>query len=190
MYLLQFDGLIRDMADSPQQQQRTSLMCYGWLIFKDGHLIAKGHGGVARSKDANSNIAEYLALIEGLDVLVDINLRGDSVVVVGDAKCVIDQMAARAEVNAAAVKPLFRHAQRLARQLKHVLWVWSPRENNHQADSLTRRALRQIRLDKESFQAALAASIYADRQPNKSNRFIPIMDLRVFCSDQIADLPA
>ena len=67
-------------------------MCYGWLISKGGQVIARGHGGFARGQATNYNIAEYLALIEGMDALLDMGIREELVMVIGDAKSVIDPM--------------------------------------------------------------------------------------------------
>ena len=91
MYTLQFDGLFKPVQGANPVDQ-AGFMCYGWLIWKDHKVIARGHGGVARGQAATSNTAEYMALIEGLDALQDMGVCEQPVTVIGDARSVIDQM--------------------------------------------------------------------------------------------------
>ena len=145
MYTLRFDGLYRNRwIASPAHE--TGLMCYGWLIYRHGVLIARGHGGMFRGDEASSNTAEYLALIEGLSALRDLGVVHESIQAVGDSKSVIEQMSGSAGVNSARVKPLHSRAVNLSRRFSHLHWLWEPRKRNHAADELTRRALKQIKL--------------------------------------------
>ena len=99
MITLTFDGLYRTVNIENQPQHQTGLMCYGWIISRDGREVAHGHGAYARKKDASSNVAEYLALIEGLEALRDMGLEREPVEVIGDARSVIEQLNGRAGVN-------------------------------------------------------------------------------------------
>lgn len=183
MLVLSFDGLFRPLFPSSDPQSGAGLMCYGWLITRKGVILAHGHGAFARAKDANSNLAEYLALIEGLDAAFDL-LRGDELVQVrGDAKSVIDQMRGAALVASERVKPLYLRAQRLADRLPRVEWVWTPRKDNRLADALSRRALRQMRRDRASYQMALSNLL---GQVKAQNRLLPVLDLRYYPAAQIS----
>lgn len=145
MYTLRFDGLYRSGWLDPASHE-TALMCYGWLIYKHGAVIARGHGGLVRDDIASSNTAEYLALIEGLSALYDLGIIHESIQAVGDSKSVIEQMSGTAGVNSPRVKTLYRKATRLSRRFSHLNWLWEPRKRNHAADELTRRAYKQIKL--------------------------------------------
>ena len=169
MLTLSFDGLYRDLPQGEEQFCKAGFMCYGWLILRSNIPIAQGHGVFARSKDANSNIAEFLALIEGLDALQDFAITGEPVRVCGDAKTIIDQMRGACQVHAANIKPLYRRARKLARRFSHIEWKWLPRQNNHLADGLTRKALRQIRHDHLNYNHGGASYNYAV-QPSGSIR--------------------
>jgi ribonuclease HI len=127
-------------------------MCYGWLITRRGKTIAQGHGSFVRGHDANSALAEYVALIEGLNALLDLGVQNEAVEIRGDAKSVIDQMRGASEVSASGVKPLYRRACRLVAHLPRVTWVWKPRRENRAADLLSRKAMRQLRMDKDIYQ--------------------------------------
>jgi len=143
MYTLQFDGLFRRML--VDASGNPGIMCYGWLILLDGNIVAYGHGGYAHWKIATSNGAEYLALIAGLEALVDMNIRNETILIQGDAKTIIEQMQNLADTHSPRIKQFHRQARRLCRNFKDVQWCWTPRRENHSADKLTRRALKQIR---------------------------------------------
>jgi len=117
MYALRFDGLFRSIQNpAGPTDAKAGIMCYGWLIFKQDRLIAKGHGAFADGENATSNVAEYLALIEGLEALLDLGVRDELVKVTGDAKCVIEQLLGVARVNSARIRPLYRKASRLTKR--------------------------------------------------------------------------
>ncbi len=145
MITLTFDGLYRPLHAANATHDHSGLMCYGWVVRRDGREVAHGHGAYARPQDASSNSAEYLALIEGLEALRDMHLEAETVEVIGDARSVIDQMMGRANVSSAQARPLYQRAARIARHFRRLIWSWRPRKHNHAADRLTRRALQQVR---------------------------------------------
>ena len=85
MYELMFDGLFR----SAKKKRHAGFMCIGWALFRGTVQIGQGYGVIGRGRDATSNIAEYLALIDGLQAVLDLGIRRDCVRVVGDARVVI-----------------------------------------------------------------------------------------------------
>jgi ribonuclease HI len=180
MYAMRFDGLYRSFDGSSDSSTKAGFLCYGWLISRDDHIIGQGHGVFARCQDASSNVAEYVALIEGLDALADLGLVDVSIKIFGDAKSVIDQMNGMASVSSEAVWPLYMRAWQLSRQFIKLKWIWTPRKNNKAADGLTRRAMRQIRSDQRSYQAALRAARNASGKIRRSTKLLPLFDLRIF----------
>ena len=174
MITLRFDGLYRTLCPNNDPSEKTGLMCYGWVIFRDGRAVAHGHGAYARPKDASSNSAEYLALIEGLQALRVMRAEREPVEVIGDARSVIDQMLGQAGVSSPQSRTLYQRARRIARHFQHLSWTWQPRRDNQVADQLTRRALRQVHSDLESTRQALQASL----QPRQG--LTALLDLCVF----------
>lgn len=175
MLTLEFDGLFRGAPDNLHLNNDAGVMCYGWVILRNGGVIARGHGGYARAHAASSNVAEYLGLIEGLEALVDMQATREIVMICGDAKSVIEQMEGEASVTASSIKPLYRRATRLARQFSSIYWTWQPRRHNQTADALTRRALHQIKSNQDEMESAFAY----DRH---SARLRSLLDLRMFQS--------
>ncbi len=180
MLTLQFDGLFHSIPHQMQSGDDTGFMCYGWVILRDQHIIARGHGGYARNKGASSNVAEYLALVEGLDALLDMDVSSEAILVCGDAKSVIDQMEGCATVSDSSIKPLYRRACKLAKKFRRISWIWTPRRHNQAADALTRRALRQIRSNPEHYEAVFEAFGRQRRTGRLSTRLQPILDLRIY----------
>jgi ribonuclease HI len=180
MYTLRFDGIFWGVPGDPRPANTAGFMGYGWLIFRGKTLVAKGHGVFARGKDANSSIAEYLALIEGLEALLDMGVNDQPVEVFGDAKGIIDQMLGHSAVNSPRIQPLYRRAMKLATYFPQLRLKWMPRKHNKEADQLTRRAMRQISCDIQSYQAAVEAIAPEKENSRPKGRFLPLMDLRIF----------
>ena len=141
MHILQFDGMHRFVHE---EAGKAGLLGYGWFILNDKVEVARGFGLFAQTHTANSNIAEYLALIEGLEALTDLKIRNGSIEIRGDAKCVIDQMRGVASVSSLPTRKLHRRAKRFADRFNSLTWTWVPRKENKLADQLSRRGLRQL----------------------------------------------
>jgi ribonuclease HI len=179
MYTLQFDGLFREVPDGDRANSHMGFLCYGWILRTGEQAIARGHGAYARGRDANSNVAEYLALIEGLETLSDLGIRAERLRICGDAKGVIDQMQGRAAVSSPSSRPLFRRAKRLADRFQRLEWAWVPRKHNRAADLLTRRAMRQVCQDNRHYQEALQAIHLFNGKERLSGRLLPLLGLSV-----------
>ncbi|RPI34915.1 MAG: ribonuclease HI family protein [Chloroflexota bacterium] len=189
MYTLKFDGLFHRIWETDSQIDQAGFMCYGWLILKNKRIVAKGHGGFARGQAATSLNAEYLALIEGLEALIDMGIQSERVKVIGDAKPVIEQMLGAAAVNSPQLKPLYRRARRLAATFRKVSWIWIPRKNNRDADRLTRRAIQQICADLTNYEATMRAIDPRLVSVAKAKKYVPVMDLRIYLPGRLPIQP-
>ncbi len=174
-YSLQFDGMMHTLSeDNPQN---GGFLGYGWLISRDDTEIAYGFGLFAHNNKVNSNLAEYLALIEALDASLDLRIRNDKIEIRGDAKCVIDQMTGAASISSSATRALYQRAQKLASQFNHLAWGWVPRSENKLADKLSRRGLRQLYNRPNAYESAMHQ---LNTQPCDRSGFISLLDLRVY----------
>jgi ribonuclease HI len=174
MLLLQFDGMLQLLGEQPQL---GGFLGYGWLISRDGVVIAYGFGLFAGRKTVNSNLAEYLALIEGLDALLDLRITNTPIVIHGDSKSVIDQMNGAASISSLSTHNLYRRARKLAGQFDHISWGWVPRKNNKQADDLSRRSLNQLYIQPHAYETAMEQ--LNARSPGYGE-FMSLLDLRVY----------
>lgn len=88
---------------------------------------------------ATNNVAEYSALVAGLERAVEIGVT--ELEVVSDSELLVKQMRGEYRVKNRALQDLFLDASRLARQIHRVTYTAVPREHNELADSLVNEAL-------------------------------------------------
>jgi len=79
-------------------------------------------------------VAEYLALIEGLETLADLRITNKPIEIRGDAKCVIDQMSGFASVSSPLTRTFHNRTRKISKRFKSLTWVWVPRRENQHAD--------------------------------------------------------
>jgi len=106
------------------------------LEAEDGTVLdARGEGiGVA-----TNNVAEYSALVAGLERAAEIGVS--ELEVVSDSELLVKQMRGEYKVKNRALQELFLDASRLARQIHRVKYTAVRREHNELADSLVNEAL-------------------------------------------------
>jgi ribonuclease HI len=106
------------------------------LEAEDGTVLA-AHGeaiGVA-----TNNVAEYRALVAGLEKAVEVGVG--ELEVVSDSELLVKQMRGDYRVKSRALQELSLEAARLARQLRSVVYTAVRREHNELADRLVNEAL-------------------------------------------------
>ena len=91
---------------------------------------------------ATNNVAEYRALVAGLEKAAELGL--DEVEVVSDSELLVKQMRGEYRVKNAALADLNDEASRLARRIGRVTYRAVRREHNTLADSLVNQALDAI----------------------------------------------
>ena len=88
---------------------------------------------------ATNNVAEYAALVAGLERAVEVGV--DELEVVSDSELLVKQMRGEYRVKNRALQDLFLDASRLARRIQRVTYTAVRREHNELADSLVNEAL-------------------------------------------------
>ena len=110
---------------------------YGFVLeAADGTVLdARGEAiGVA-----TNNVAEYRALLAGLERAVELDV--DELEVISDSELLVKQMRGEYKVKNAALRELSLEAARLARRIGTVSYTAVRREHNELADSLVNEAL-------------------------------------------------
>lgn len=128
-----FDGL--------SEPVNPGIGAYGFVIYVDSKKIKEGRG--ALGVDVTNNQAEYTAVIKALEWLIDKGLTKEKVVVKGDSQLVIRQLNGHYKVKAPKILPLFKKVQKLIRKFDDISFVWVPREENYEADFLSRKAYKE-----------------------------------------------
>jgi ribonuclease HI len=110
---------------------------YGYVLETEDGTVLDARGetiGVA-----TNNVAEYRALIAGLEAAIE---RGvTELEVVSDSELVVKQMRGEYKVKNEALRTLSLQASRLARELGQVEYTAVRREHNELADRLVNEAL-------------------------------------------------
>ncbi len=88
---------------------------------------------------ATNNVAEYIALVAGLEGAYGLNPDA-RILVRMDSKLVIEQMAGRWKIKHPDMQQLGARVQSLVSG-KQVRWQWIPREENSRADALANKAM-------------------------------------------------
>ena len=110
---------------------------YGYVIEDEGGetLAARGEAiGVA-----TNNVAEYSALLAGLEKAAELGVT--ELDVVSDSELMVRQMLGQYKVKNEALRGLWEDAHRLARKIDRVAYRNVRREHNQLADRLVNEAL-------------------------------------------------
>ena len=110
---------------------------YGLVLESDDGTVLAAEG--APIGVATNNVAEYRALIAGLERALALGV--DEVEVVSDSLLLVKQMLGEYKVKNETLRGLSLEASRLGRQLRSVSYKWAPREHNELADRLVNEAL-------------------------------------------------
>lgn len=89
--------------------------------------------------EGTNNEAEYCALMAVLDAAVEAGVQ--DLVVYGDSQLVIRQVNGEWLINARPLVPLCKTVLELKAQIPNVRLCWIPREENDEADALSKRAI-------------------------------------------------
>lgn len=115
---------------------------WGFVVKRDDATIARERGYIGEGDGVTNNVAEYTALVNALEH-ARAELDADTIHVHGDSQLVIRQMTGRYDVNSRRLRPLWQDAQRLAREFETVHYEWVPREQNEEADALSKREYKE-----------------------------------------------
>jgi ribonuclease HI len=110
---------------------------YGYVLEAEDGTVLAAEGetiGVA-----TNNVAEYSALVAGLEKALELGVG--EVEVVSDSELMVKQMRGEYRVKNEALRGLFLEASRLARQVGNVSYTAVRREHNKLADQLVNDAL-------------------------------------------------
>ena len=112
---------------------------YGYVLEDENGNVLAAHGeaiGVA-----TNNVAEYSALVAGLEKAAELGVT--ELEVVSDSELMVKQMRGEYRVKNAALRDLWEDAGRLARRVGRVTYTAVRREHNELADRLVNEALDQ-----------------------------------------------
>jgi ribonuclease HI len=110
---------------------------FGYVLETDDGTVLDARG--EKIGVATNNVAEYRALLAGLEAAIAHGVT--KLEVVSDSELVVKQMRGEYKVKNEALRQLSLEAARLARQLEGVVYTAVKREHNELADRLVNEAL-------------------------------------------------
>jgi len=119
---------------------------YGALVKLDGRTVWRESKYIGSGPQVSSNVAEYCGAIACMTYLLALTFvreRVSSAVLRGDSMLVIKQLDGIWRVKSGLYMPFYREAVRLRSQLPSVRLEWVPRDQNSEADELSKQALRE-----------------------------------------------
>jgi len=137
--VLYFDGLC-------EPKNPGGVATYGYVVYDGGLKVRKECGMVGAGMfgdDVSNNVAEYTAMIRGMAYLLHTGYRG-RLTVRGDSQLTIRQMLGKYKVRASRLVPLHKKAVELKEGFEEVTFEWVPREENEEADQLSRKAFDEF----------------------------------------------
>ena len=114
---------------------------YGFVIYDGRRKLAEGSG--LAGEGVTSNFAEYTALLEALKKLKSMGV--EDVEVKSDSKLVVGQMSQGWKIKGGMYVEKLKEARDLIKEFRSVSFEWIPREENSEADLLTRVAYERHR---------------------------------------------
>jgi ribonuclease HI len=124
---------------------REGLATYGLVVYIDGSKVHEGCGVVGSGRGFSNNVAEYSGLVAALVYLLERGLEKEEVTVRTDSMLVANQMSGRWRVKGGLYLSRYIEAEKLARNFPKLRVEWVPREENWEADSLSREAYEDHR---------------------------------------------
>jgi ribonuclease HI len=110
---------------------------YGYVIYEGRKKLAEGSG--LAGPHVTSNYSEYTALAEAFKKLRELGIEGD-ILVRSDSRLLVGQMSQGWKVKGGMYIDKLKEARDLLKGFDSVAFEWVPREQNSEADLLTRVA--------------------------------------------------
>jgi len=116
----------------------NGVACWGFCIYKEDTKICESKGVIGQGLGMSNNLAEYTALYEALQKLTELGLQNEEIIIKSDSRLLVNQMTNLWEVHDGLYYPAYIKAKNLIESFCIVSFVWIPREENSEADKLSR----------------------------------------------------
>lgn len=150
---------------------------YGWVAYRGSQKIGEGYKVVADGPEATNNVAEYSGIIAALKWLLENNLQNEEIVIRSDSQLCIFQLLGHYKVRAARIIPLYQEATNLLTNFNHIELEWVRREENEEADELSRKAKERKEIKDTPRVISQGDDIYIVSSESKVNTFYTV-DMR------------
>lgn len=128
--------MIEVFIDGLAEPRNPGVGTYGLVAYRDGKRLLEEHGLVG--EEVTNNQAEYEGLLRALTLVRPYS--EEEVVIKSDSKLVVNQMSGEWKVKKGEYVAKYGEARRLREGFRSLTFVWVPREQNAEADALSRVA--------------------------------------------------
>jgi ribonuclease HI len=131
LYTLHFDG-------SCEPFNPGGKMGMGTIVKKDGVTIWENSEFTPANPENTNNVAEYKALINGLNYLLSIGAENEKIKCYGDSLMVINQMSGEWTARGGRYYDSYKSAMQVHEKFKRLSYHWVNRNKNQEADKLSK----------------------------------------------------
>lgn len=122
---------------------------FGAVVLIDGETVFEASEYVGHGPAMSNNVAEYsgcIAVLKHLIAREDFD-KDQPVTVFGDSKLVVMQLTKKWKVKRGLYVPFYHAAAGLVQCFNNLRLQWIPRDQNSLADALSKRALKDRRVE-------------------------------------------
>lgn len=112
-------------------------MGLGCVVQEGKQVVYEYAGYVEQNINNSNNVAEYLALENALDFVLENGYQDDTIFVRGDSKLVINQMIGSWNIKEGKYVDVALRCLEKKKQIKNIRFQWNLREFNKRADELS-----------------------------------------------------
>lgn len=113
---------------------------YGFIIYRKGIKIQEKFGIYGHGPRMSNNVAEYQGLIGALRALKDLEFRENNIIIRSDSRLLVNQMNGLWQSKNGLYMTSYSIAKTLLKDFSNIIFEWIPREQNKEADELSRKA--------------------------------------------------
>jgi ribonuclease HI len=135
--------LVEVHFDGACQPPHRGVAGYGFVVHGEGlDYSERGLAAPPYSETSTNNVAEYVGAIRALEYLRTKGFHGQ-VVLLGDSELVIKQLRGEYEVRTEHLKAYHHHLATLLESFPEARVEWVPRDQNEEADALSKLAVQE-----------------------------------------------
>jgi len=117
------------------------IAAYGLAVYRDGSRIHRDKGVVGEGLEMSNNVAEYAALCVALSWLKRVHSQ-EPITIMSDSQLLVNQMSGKWKAKSGRYLTYYKKAVKLASGFSRIDFKWIPREENTEADELSRMAFK------------------------------------------------
>lgn len=115
----------------------------GVVIKRNGQTLWQESKYIGHGPGMSNNVAEYSGVLAALEYLLNAGLTEHLVILRGDSMLSVRQMSGEWRVRGGLYLPYWQKARALAFKFPKISFIWIPREENAEADALSKAGLKE-----------------------------------------------